>query len=280
MRDGFSIQAGAGGINLAFLVYLKERMKKTGVRARFIRGGSTKYLVEMLEEGLTDFILDGQAFDQEGIRSLASNQRHVSTSPFTSYNYHGKGNFASMLDAVVLGARSLWCRANVVTLRRPAAAGSADGRTASSRTARLAVPSFRDRVRHRRRGHDTCGLRRRRRRDRARHRHQSPPRRPAEAWRRRASHPALRDIQRSPCALQPARKRLDRDSIIAVVKWVDGTLLDSVFGSGNQQPRDLTRSSSLNPSMDAGTKRLAGKRSGISILSSCPSSSSRAPASP
>ena len=61
MHDGFSIQAGAGGINLAFLLSLKERMKKAGVKARFMRGGSTKYLVEMLEEGLTDFILDGQA---------------------------------------------------------------------------------------------------------------------------------------------------------------------------------------------------------------------------
>ncbi len=29
---------------------------------------------------------------------------HAPTSPFTSYNFHGKGNFATMVDAVVLGA--------------------------------------------------------------------------------------------------------------------------------------------------------------------------------
>jgi citrate lyase subunit alpha / citrate CoA-transferase len=29
---------------------------------------------------------------------------HVNTSPFTSYNFHGKGNFASMVDVAVLGA--------------------------------------------------------------------------------------------------------------------------------------------------------------------------------
>ncbi|UCF34567.1 MAG: hypothetical protein JSV78_04545, partial [Phycisphaerales bacterium] len=63
MRDGFSFQAGAGGTALAFAIYLKEMMKEAGVKARFIRGGSTKYLVEMLEEGLTDYILDGQTFD-------------------------------------------------------------------------------------------------------------------------------------------------------------------------------------------------------------------------
>src|ERR1051325_33973 len=58
----------------------------------------------MLNEGLTDYILDGQTFDLDRVRSLATNPRHVATSPFTSYNYHGKGNFASMVDAVVLGA--------------------------------------------------------------------------------------------------------------------------------------------------------------------------------
>src|SRR5579872_4460056 len=117
MRDGFSFQAGSGGIALAFVSYLKQMMKQTGVKARFVRGGSTKYLVELLEEGLTDYILDGQTFDLDGVRSIAENPRHVATSPFTSYNYHGKGNFASMLDAVVLGATEVDTNfnANVVT---------------------------------------------------------------------------------------------------------------------------------------------------------------------
>jgi len=50
MRNGFSFQAGAGGIALAFVNYLKQMMKESGVKARFVRGGSTKYLVELLEE--------------------------------------------------------------------------------------------------------------------------------------------------------------------------------------------------------------------------------------
>jgi citrate lyase subunit alpha/citrate CoA-transferase len=35
---------------------------------------------------------------------MRENEGHVNTSPFTSYNYHGKGNFASMVDVVILGA--------------------------------------------------------------------------------------------------------------------------------------------------------------------------------
>jgi citrate lyase subunit alpha/citrate CoA-transferase len=150
MREGFSFQAGAGGIALAFVGYLKEMMKQARVKARFVRGGSTKYLVELLEEGLTDYILDGQTFDLDGVKSMADNPRHVATSPFTSYNFHGKGNFASMLDAVVLGATEVDSNfnANVVT--------HSDGRLLhgiggwqnclASRCTILAVPSFRDRI--------------------------------------------------------------------------------------------------------------------------------------
>jgi len=117
IKNGFSFQAGAGGISLAFLKYVKKVMKDTNVKARFIRGGSTKEMVEMLEEGLTDYILDGQAFDMDGVRSMKENSRHVSTSPFTSYNWHGKGNFASQVDIVVLGATEVDVNfnANVVT---------------------------------------------------------------------------------------------------------------------------------------------------------------------
>src|ERR1700757_4095533 len=150
MRNGFSFQAGAGGIALAFVGYLKQMMKEDGVKARFVRGGSTKYLVDLLQEGLTDYILDGQTFDLDGVKSIASDSRHVATSPFTSYNYHGKGNFASMVDAVVLGATEVdvHFNANVVT--------HSDGRLLHgiggwqnclfAACSILAVPSFRDRI--------------------------------------------------------------------------------------------------------------------------------------
>jgi citrate lyase subunit alpha/citrate CoA-transferase len=117
VKDGFSFQAGAGGTSLAFAVFLRDFMRQHHIKARFVRGGSTKYLTDMLEEGLTDYILDGQTFDLDGVRSMRENPRHQNTSPFTSYNYHGKGNFATMLDVVVLGATEVdvHFNANVVT---------------------------------------------------------------------------------------------------------------------------------------------------------------------
>jgi citrate lyase subunit alpha/citrate CoA-transferase len=150
MKDGFSFQAGAGGTALAFAIYLKEMMIETDIKARFIRGGSTKYLVEMLEEGLTDYILDGQTFDLEGVRSMRENLGHVNTSPFTSYNWHGKGNFASMLDAVVLGATEVDINfnANVVTHSDGQMLHGIGGwqNCLSSKCTILSIPSFRNRI--------------------------------------------------------------------------------------------------------------------------------------
>jgi len=117
IKDGFSFQSGAGGTSLAVGEFFKEIMKEKGIKARFARGGSNKYLVSMLEEGLVDYILDGQTFDLDGVRSMRENPRHVWTSPFTSYNYHGKGNFAPLVDVAILGATEVDINfnANVVT---------------------------------------------------------------------------------------------------------------------------------------------------------------------
>ncbi len=150
MREGFSFQAGAGGIALAFVGFLKELMKQAGVKARFVRGGSTQYLVDLMREGLTDFILDGQTFDLAAVESIASDPRHIATSPFTSYNYHGKGNFASMVDAVVLGATEVDINfnANVNTHSDGMLLHGIGGwqNCLSSRCTILALPSFRDRI--------------------------------------------------------------------------------------------------------------------------------------
>jgi citrate lyase subunit alpha / citrate CoA-transferase len=150
VKNGFSFQAGAGGTSLAFSIFLAQMMREHKIKARFIRGGSNQYMTQMLEEGLTDYILDGQTFDLEGVRSMRENPAHQNTSPFTSYNYHGKGNFASMLDAVVLGATEvdLDFNANVVT--------HSDGKLLHGiggwqnclfgRCVILPIPLFRDRI--------------------------------------------------------------------------------------------------------------------------------------
>ncbi len=242
MRNGFSFQAGAGGIALAFVSYLKQMMKQAGVKARFVRGGSTKHLVELLEEGLTDYILDGQTFDLDGVRSMACNPRHVATSPFTSYNYHGKGNFASLVDAVVLGATEVDTNfnANVVTHsdgRLLHGIGGWQNCLAAGCTI-LAVPSFRDRIPVIVDEVTTlCG--------------------PGElidvvaTERGIAINPLrqdlidavkgstlpirpLQDIKREVeriCGGRPQRPR-HGDRPVAIVKWVDGTVLDTVWQTG------------------------------------------------
>ena len=240
MKDGFSFQAGAGGTNLAFALFLKEKMKSKGIKARFIRGGSTKYLVEMLEEGLTDYILDGQTFDLEGVRSMRDNSRHVNTSPFTSYNYHGKGNFASIVDAAVLGATEVDVNfnANVVSHSDGYLLHGIGGwqNCLFSKCTILAIPSFRDRIPVILDKVTTlCGpgelidviitergiaI--------------NPNRKDLLNSVKKSSLPIrpIKEIQKEVyeiCGGAPEKPKLNKDKIVAVVKWVDGTVLDSIY---------------------------------------------------
>jgi len=238
LRNGFSFQAGAGGIALAFVSYLREMMRESGIKARFVRGGSTKYLVEMLHEGLTDYILDGQTFDLDGVSSIASDPRHLPTSPFTSYNYHGKGNFASMIDAVVLGATEVDVdfNANVVTHsdgRLLHGIGGWQNCLAAGCTV-LAVPSFRDRIPvivdrvttitgpgelidvvATERG---IAVNPRRQDLLDALRGSNLPIRPIEE---------IKDEVEGICGGKPQKPRIG-ERPVAVIKWVDGTLLDTV----------------------------------------------------
>ena len=150
IQDGFSFQAGAGGTSLAIGNYLGDIMREKGIKARFARGGSNQYLVDMLEEGLIDYILDGQTFDLAGVRSMRDNPHHVNTSPFTSYNYHGKGNFAPLVDVVILGATEVDINfnANVVTHSDGYLLHGIGGwqNCLFSKNVILPIPLFRDRI--------------------------------------------------------------------------------------------------------------------------------------
>jgi len=150
VKDGFSYQAGAGGTALSVGMFFADMLKERGMKARFIRAGSNKYPVQMLEDGLVDYILDGQTFDLEGVRSMRENPGHINTSPFTSYNYHSKGNFSTLLDVVVLGATEVDVNfnANVVTHSDGYLLHGIGGwqNCLFSKCTILPIPLFRDRI--------------------------------------------------------------------------------------------------------------------------------------
>ena len=94
--------------------------------------------------------LMARSFDLDGIKSMQENSRHVWTSPFTSYNYHSKGNFAGMVDAVILGATELDLdfNGNVVTHSDGYLLHGIGGwqNCLFSKNVIIPVPLFRDRI--------------------------------------------------------------------------------------------------------------------------------------
>jgi len=104
LHDGCFMQAGAGGTSLAIGYYVHQILKEKGWKSKLGFGGSTKYMVQMLEEGTMEHIMDAQAFDLEAVASIAKNKNHHQYPVFNAYNYHSKGNLTSMMDIMILGA--------------------------------------------------------------------------------------------------------------------------------------------------------------------------------
>ena len=170
---------------------------------------------------------------------MGENPRHVNTTPFTSYNYHGKGFFGTFVDVVALGATEVDVNfnANVVT--------HSDGRLLHgiggwqnclfADCTILAVPAVRDRIPVivdevttltgpgelidvivTERGIAI-----------------NPRRLDLRKAVRGTDLPIrdLRDIQREVetiCGGKPRPPRRGAE-VVAAVKWVDGTLIDSVW---------------------------------------------------
>jgi citrate lyase subunit alpha/citrate CoA-transferase len=150
LKDGITMQAGAGGTSLAIAVYLHQILKQKGWKAKFGFGGSTKYMVNMLEDGQMGVILDAQAFDLDAVRSVEENANHVPYPVFNAYNYHSKGNLTSMMDIMILGATEvdLNFNGNVVTHSDGYLLHGIGGwqNCLHARNVILPLPLFRDRI--------------------------------------------------------------------------------------------------------------------------------------
>ncbi|MBW6500248.1 MAG: citrate lyase subunit alpha [Bacteroidales bacterium] len=150
LKDGAAIQAGAGGTSLAIAVFLHDILRGKGWKSKFGFGGSTKYMVKMLEEGQMGYILDAQVFDLEAVRSVEDNTNHVPYSVYNAYNYHSKGNLTSMMDIMILGATEvdLNFNGNVVTHSDGYLLHGIGGwqNCLHARNVILPIPLFRDRI--------------------------------------------------------------------------------------------------------------------------------------
>lgn len=150
LKDGVTMQAGAGGTSLAIAVFLNEILRKKGWKSKFGFGGSTKYMVEMLEQGNLGYILDAQAFDLDSVISVGRNANHVPYPVYNAYNYHSKGNITSMMDIMILGATEIdvHFNGNVVTHSDGYLLHGIGGwqNCLNARNVILPVPLFRDRI--------------------------------------------------------------------------------------------------------------------------------------
>lgn len=107
LKEGFSFQTGAGGASLATAHFVKQIMQKEQIKGSFMLGGITNYMVEMLEEGYFQAIMDVQGFEHGAIRSLLENPNHLEISAGVYASPFNSGAAVNKLDAVILGATEI-----------------------------------------------------------------------------------------------------------------------------------------------------------------------------
>lgn len=107
LKDGFSFQTGAGGASLAAAKYLKDVMLAEGIHGSFGLGGITGYMVDMLNEGCFESLMDVQCFDLKAVESIRRNPRHQEISATHYASPEAKSATVDSLDVVILGATEI-----------------------------------------------------------------------------------------------------------------------------------------------------------------------------
>lgn len=107
LKDGFSFQTGAGGASLAAAKFLKDIMLEEKVSGSFGMGGTTGYLVDMLDSGCFQTLVDVQCFDLAAVESLRSNPRHREVTAAHYASPDAKSAIVESLDVVILGATEI-----------------------------------------------------------------------------------------------------------------------------------------------------------------------------
>lgn len=140
IRQGLSMQTGAGGTSLAVAHYVRGLMLERGIRGSFASGGITGYFTRMLEEGLLDELYDVQCFDLDAVRSIAANPAHHAISG-SRYANPFDDNVADKLDFVILGATEIdtGFNVNVTTDSHGMLMGGSGGHSDTAHGAKVTV---------------------------------------------------------------------------------------------------------------------------------------------
>ena len=103
IKDGMIFQSGSGGISLAAVKFLGERLEENNMVAGCATGGLTKFILDLYTKGLVKNIYYSQVFDTESIQYI---QKHLGL-PADIGHYAdptSKGRTIDGLDSVILSA--------------------------------------------------------------------------------------------------------------------------------------------------------------------------------
>ena len=151
LKDGFSFQTGAGGASLAAARFLMDLMLKDHIKGSFASGGITGYLVDMLEKGCFQSLMDVQCFDLRAVESIRKNPAHQEISAMQYASPSAKSAVVDQLDVVILGATEVDTEfnVNVHTDSNGSIMGGSGGHSDTAAGAKLSMiiaPLFRARL--------------------------------------------------------------------------------------------------------------------------------------
>ncbi len=113
IKEGFSMQTGAGGVSLAVASEINMIMEDRMINARFISGGITGYFVNMLKNQLVEKLYDVQCFDLWAVYSAQTNENHQLISASKYANPFHEDPVVNKLDFAILGATEIDVNFNV-----------------------------------------------------------------------------------------------------------------------------------------------------------------------
>lgn len=151
LKDGFSFQTGAGGASLAVAKYVKELMLKKNIKGSFGLGGITSYMVDMLNTGCFEKLMDVQSFDLGAVQSIRDDSRHIEINASHYASPLVRSAAVDSLDTVILGATQVDMdfNVNVHTTSDGYIMGGAGGHSdcaAGSKLAIILTPTVRRRM--------------------------------------------------------------------------------------------------------------------------------------